>query len=150
MNPRLRAPLPPAALALARRPPARDPQSPGPLAHGGECLRCHHSPKPAVKSKGKTNRKTKNKHRRFSSEQTLLRRHGRCSHAPPAAHQPQARAPLHPSSSYRAPGSRGKFADSRGGRRSADAPLLPATEAPSGGFVTVAPWMAGFARRGAP
>lgn len=58
MNPRLRAPLPPAAVALARRPPARDSQSPG-LGHGGECLRCHHSPKLAIKSKGKTNRKQK-------------------------------------------------------------------------------------------
>ncbi|MEJ1283849.1 hypothetical protein NN561_014824 [Cricetulus griseus] len=35
----------------------------------------------------------KHNHRRFSSGQTLLRRRGRGSHAPPATQQPEARAP---------------------------------------------------------
>lgn len=112
VNPRLRAPLPPAAVAPARIGTRAAEFRAG--TRGGICPRSF-TPEPPTKprSQGQTqNNNKKHKHRRFSSEQTLLRRRGRCSHAPPATQQPKARAPPQPSSSYRAPGSRGPFAGS--------------------------------------
>lgn len=109
VNPRLRAPLPPAAVALARRPPARDRQSPGPT-HGGQCLRCHYSPKPGVKSKGKTNKQKTStgvsRQSRLYCGDTAAVRTLRRQHTGPR------RAPPFTPACYRAPGSRGKFAGS--------------------------------------
>lgn len=154
VNPRLRAPLPPAAIAPARaahrhasrRVPGRHPRRDfsSSVLHS----RGHHSPSPGVKDNRKTTKNTStgvSRQSRLYCGDAAAVRTLRWQHS-----SPRRPPPLQPSSSYRAPGSRGPFAGSCGGRRSVDAPLPKVALAPSGSFVTVAQRKAGSARRGAP
>lgn len=90
-NPRLRAPLPPAAVALARRQPARD-------------LRARGSTRPATPSGPLRHETQSNEQRQNEREDKnqaqafLVRADFIAATRPPVARQPQACAPLHPSS----------------------------------------------------
>lgn len=149
VKPRLRAPLPHGASARRGRPAAREPQSPGPAPAAGLALG-RSLPAPAEGSRKSTTTKTQPQAFLVRADFIAATRPRLARSAGNAAAR-GARAPLRPSSRYRAPGSRGPLAGSRGGRRSARRPTPDSGPGPpSGGFVTVAPRKAGSARRGEP